>query len=66
MDKNQKDYEKKLISVKEFSENYNVGLNKAYEMVNIPGFPCIRIGKRILVVSSKIDEFIYSKIGERF
>lgn len=66
MNKNQKHEEKKLISVKEFSKNYNVGLNKAYEIVNIPGFPCIRVGKKILVVSSKIDEFIHSRIGEQF
>lgn len=57
---------KKLISVKEFASMYNIGHNKAYEMVNCKDFPKIKVGKKILILSEKIDEFLYSKIGTKF
>lgn len=61
-----KQEEKKLISVKEFSQIYNIGLNKSYDITKMTGFPSIRVGKKILVISSEIDKFLYSRIGEQF
>ena len=46
---------KKLITVKEFIEEYGIGTNKAYEIVNSKGFPVIRLGKKILIIRNKID-----------
>lgn len=57
---------KKLITVKEFATEYNIGTNKAYEMVNSKGFPVVRLGRKILVIRDKIDEFLYSNVGEKF
>ena len=57
---------KKLISVKEFASEYGLGANKAYEMVNSKGFPAIKLGRKILVVRDKIDEFLYNNIGNSF
>ncbi|MBP3930142.1 MAG: helix-turn-helix domain-containing protein [Peptostreptococcaceae bacterium] len=57
---------KKLITVKEFASEYGIGTNKAYEMVNSKGFPVIRLGKKILIVRDRIDEFLYSNIGNSF
>lgn len=58
--------EKKLITVKEFATKYNLGLNKAYDLVHAKGFPCIRLGKKILVVSDKVNDFIDNNIGRTF
>lgn len=58
--------EKKLITVKEMAENLGIGLNKAYDLVHAKGFPCIRLGKKILVVSDKVNDFIDSNIGRTF
>ena len=57
---------KKLITVKEFIEEYGIGTNKAYEIVNSKGFPVIRLGKKILIIRNKIDEWFSDNIGERF
>ena len=55
-----------LITVKEFIEEYGIGTNKAYEIVNSKGFPVIRLGKKILIIRNKIDEWFNDNIGERF
>ena len=57
---------KKLITVKEFIEEYGLGTNKAYEIVNSKGFPVIRLGKKILIIRDRIDEWLNDNIGERF
>ena len=57
---------KKLITVKEFASEYGIGTNKAYEMVNSKGFPVIRLGKKILIVRDRIDEFLYDNVGNSF
>ncbi|MBP3931057.1 MAG: helix-turn-helix domain-containing protein [Peptostreptococcaceae bacterium] len=57
---------KKLITVKEFVSEYGIGTNKAYEIVNSRGFPIIRLGKKILIVRDRIDEWFNDNIGEKF
>lgn len=57
---------KKLITVKEFAMEYGIGTNKAYEMVNSKGFPVVKLGRKILVIRDRIDEFLYSNIGATF
>lgn len=57
---------KKLITVKEFAEKYGIGLNKAYEMANSKGFPIIRLGRKILVIKDRVDDFLYNSTGNKF
>ena len=57
---------KKLISVKEFASEYNIGMNKAYEMVNTEGFPIVKLGRKILIIKDKVDDFLYRNIGGTF
>lgn len=57
---------KKLITVKEFAKEYGIGTNKAYEMVNSKGFPVVKLGRKILVIRDRIDEFLYNNVGNSF
>ena len=57
---------KKLITVKEFATEYGIGTNKAYEMVNSKGFQIVKLGRKILVIRDRIDEFLYKSIGNSF
>ena len=57
---------KKLITVKEFAKEYGIGTNKAYEMVNSKGFPVVKLGRKILVIRDRVDEFLYKSIGNSF
>ena len=57
---------KKLITVKEFAIEYGIGTNKAYEMVNSKGFPKVKLGRKILIIRDRVDEFLYESIGNSF
>lgn len=57
---------KKLITVKEFATEYGIGTNKAYDMVNSKGFPVVKLGRKIMIVRDRVDEFIYNNIGKSF
>lgn len=54
----------KVMSVKEFSNQYNIGINKAYELINIAGFPAIRFGRKVIIIRSKVQEWIEGQIGK--
>ena len=41
---------KKTMSVKEFSNEYGIGLNKAYEIVNTNNFPAIKCGRKFIII----------------
>ena len=57
---------KKLITVKEFANEYGIGTNKAYEMVNSKGFPVVKLGRKLLVIKDRVDEFLYNNVGNSF
>ena len=58
--------QKKTLTVKEFASQYGIGVNKAYEIVYTSNFPMIKMGRRIIVIASKVDDWFESKIGEIF
>ena len=58
------DTKKKLMTVKEFCSEYGIGLNSGYEMVKDKKAPVIRIGKKIMLVRSKVDFWIESKVTQ--
>lgn len=55
--------EKKTMGVKEFAEEYGIGINSAYAIVNSENFPMIRNGRKIIIIRSKIEDWLFSKIG---
>lgn len=61
------EYKKRTMTVKEFASLMGIGYIKAYELTRSKDFPCIRVGKKILVITSKIDEWIENTaIGQQF
>lgn len=56
----------KVMTVKEFSKYYGINLKKSYEIVHAKGFPAIRFGKKIVIIRSKVDEWLESNIGKEF
>lgn len=57
---------KKTMTVREFAKEWGIGTNKAYEFVHIKGFPKITIGKKIIIIADKVDEFMHECIGKKF
>jgi excisionase family DNA binding protein len=58
--------DKKLITIKEFASEYSLGINKAYEMAHSKDFPIIKLGRKILIVSNRVEEWINNNIGNSF
>lgn len=56
----------KLLSVQEFAKMYGIGKTKAYTLVNMKGFPCIKNGNKILILASKVDEWLEDHVGLEF
>lgn len=56
----------KTMSVKEFCGEYGVGINKGYELINSKDFPMVRLGRRIIIIRSKVDEWMETQIGKSF
>ena len=62
-----KDHKKKMfMTPKEFSEEYQIGINKTYELVHRENFPKIKNGNRLLIISSQVDQWIINNIGLEF
>ena len=49
---------RQVMSVPEAAAHLGISQSKMYEIVRIKGFPCIRIGRRILVNRRKFEEWI--------
>ncbi|MCC3866319.1 helix-turn-helix domain-containing protein [Terrisporobacter petrolearius] len=56
----------KVMDVKTFSKEYGINLKKSYEIVHAKGFPMVKFGKRIVIIRSKVDEWLESNIGKEF
>lgn len=56
--------ENRFITVNELQKMLNIGRATAYELVNAPGFPSIRIGKKLLVDKERVEEWISEQIKE--
>lgn len=56
----------KSMSVREFCREYGIGHNKAYEIVHADGFPMVKLGRKILIIRSKVDEWLEGQIGKTF
>lgn len=66
MNKNKIISNAKLITVQQFACEYGIGINKSYEIVHSEGFPKIKVGRKILIIRDKIDDFFYGQIGVEF
>lgn len=62
-----KEHKKKMfMTPKEFSQEYQIGINKTYEIINVKGFPVIKNGTKYLIIRSKVEEFFLNNVGLEF
>jgi len=56
------------LNVKEIAAALGIGMTKAYELVNQPGFPSFRIGRKILASAEDLRTWQHKQIevNERF
>ncbi len=51
------------MTVKELQEYLKIGRSKAYELVNKPDFPALRIGSNIRIPRDLLEEWILENVG---
>lgn len=52
-----------LLTIKELQDYLKISRSKAYELVNEPEFPTLRIGKNIRIPKDQLEEWILEKIN---
>ena len=52
-----------LMTVKDLQDYLGVGRAKAYELVNVPDFPVLRIGRSIRIPKDLLEEWIIENTG---
>lgn len=57
--------EKTTMSVQELSAAMGISLPKAYELVKTPGFPILRIGRRILIPVTAYKEWLIKNVSSK-
>ena len=57
------DLKRLAVSVKEFPQSIGLSYQKTMDLVHRDDFPKLKVGRRILIVSSKLDEWIENNIG---
>ena len=60
------DQEERLLTAKDIQYILGMRKNKTYELLNSKGFPTLRIGKRIYVKRSKLNEWINLYSGRAY
>ena len=59
-----------LLTVNDFVRRLNentsrpIGRNMVYEMIQEPGFPSVKIGRRWFVLAEKVNEWLDQKAGD--
>ena len=56
---------KLALSVKEAAELTGIGLGTMYQLIHAKGFPAIKLGKKVIIVKSKLEEWLINNIGQQ-
>lgn len=56
--------ERKTCNVKELAGILDISVDKARRLTHIEGFPCVRVGRDIRIILSKLDEWLSENIGK--
>ena len=61
------EHNRRTMTVKELAEYLGIGYIKAYELTILKDFPMFKVGKKILIIRSKVDEWLENTaIGQQF
>jgi len=54
------------LTVKEVQEKLNIGRTKIYELVNQPDFPKVKMGKKILIPETELNNFMRRYLYKKY
>lgn len=61
-----KEIERKTLTIKELAAVLGVGEDKARQLTHTKGFPVVVLGKRRLIIASRLDSWLDENIGRVF
>jgi excisionase family DNA binding protein len=56
----------KFMTPHELAQEYGIGINKSYELVNCKSFPVIKNGNRYLIIRDRVDQWFMDNVGLQF
>ncbi len=56
----------RYLTVKDLQKKLNISRTKAYQLVNQPDFPKLKIGRDIRIPETRLDEFLGSIIYHEY
>lgn len=52
------------LTIKDLQDKLKIGKNTAYDLIRVPGFPVIKIGRKYLIPENKLDEYLEHYCGK--
>ena len=59
-----KKVDKLTCKIPELAEMLDISVDKARRLTHIEGFPCVRVGRDIRIILSRLDEWLSENIGK--
>lgn len=56
--------ERLTMTVMELKEVLGIGTSKAYEIIHAQGFPVITVGRKKLIIKSKLNDWLENNAGK--
>lgn len=53
----------KFMSVPEMADLMNISLSKAYALIHRPGFPALRLGRRVIIPYDRLMLWVEENLG---
>lgn len=49
-----------ILTVKDIKNILNIGLNQAYDIIKMPGFPCVKIGRCYRIDKEQFEKWYHN------
>lgn len=57
-------FQDSMLTMKDLQEIFVCGKRQAYELLQIPGFPAMKLGRKYLISAKALDNWIQKNVGK--
>ncbi len=55
----------KTLNVKQLADYLGIGMNTAYQLVKMQGFPALKLGKRIIIPIDSLEDWVKKETKQK-
>lgn len=55
----------KTLNVKQLADYLGIGMNTAYQLVKMQGFPALKLGKRIIIPIDSLEDWVKKETEQK-